>query len=436
MPKVTPNSADYPLLREDLAVRLSQEGCQIRRLERIDDIIKLGGSAWLFLQQMKGRETVEQIVTAVCAQHQLDPETIAADLQELIQELVQRGVVLLSPAPVAADRPYLHTVAPEIRSSLHMDITHRCNERCIHCLVPRQKLDIPLEKIHDIVLQAAALGFVSVSFSGGEPFLHAHFWDVLDLCRDHGFYFTVFTNGLNIKAEEIARLARYQPEQIRISLYSMNPAIHDMITTVPGSFHKTMACIEAMHAQGIKLYVNCPVMKHNFDGFKEVAAFCDEHGFERNMDPVIQPTRDRKEFYHGLQLTYEQAKEVTGFQQDADELVVNVQPGEPVCNVGDDPSVDASLDIYPCPGLRKPLGNLGEQSLAEVLLDNEELERMRNLSLDNLEVCQQCAVREGCYRCHGHAYQETEDYTACCGMDRRQAKIRRELMIERGSILD
>ena len=153
-------------------------------------------------------------------------------------------------------------------------------------------------------------------------------------------------------------------------------------------------------------------------------------GVERNLDPVIQPTRDRTETYDNLQLSYAQAKEVTGFQQDADVLVVNVQPGEAVCNAGDDPSIDAALNVYPCPGLRMPLGNLKQQRLDAVLLHNSGLEKVASLSLDDLEICQTCPVRDGCYRCHGHAFQDVGDYTKCAKMDRRQATIRRELMIE------
>jgi radical SAM protein with 4Fe4S-binding SPASM domain len=95
--------------------------------------------------------------------------------------------------------------------------------------------------------------------------------------------------------------------------------------------------------------------------------------------------------------------------------------------------VDPHLNLYPCPGLRVPLGNLASRSLAELLVDNPELERLAGLSLEDLPACQACPVRDGCYRCHGHAYQETLDVTECSRLDRRQATIRRELMVERGT---
>jgi radical SAM protein with 4Fe4S-binding SPASM domain len=423
----------HPHLVDDLAVRLAEPGSQVRRLERIDDIVELGGSAWLFLSLMGGQRTAAEVVDAVVERTGAPRATIAADFEELLGGLERRGLAAASAAPVAgADRPYLGVVAPALRSTIHVDITHRCNERCVHCLVPRDRQEVPFADLRRLLDQAAAAGFVGLAFSGGEPTLHSRFWDLLDLARGLGFYFTVFTNGLDLDDQAVARLAAYRPEKVRISVYSMDPAVHDGMTRVPGSHQRTLRAIAALKEAGVRLYLNAPISARNYADYRAIAAFADGHGFERNLDPVIQPTRDRTDFHEELQLSYEQAKDVTGFQQSADELVVNVQPGKPVCNVGDDPSVDAALNLYPCPGVRLPLGNLRERRLEE-LLAHPTLADLRTLSLDNLEVCQRCNVRDGCYRCHGHPYQEHGDYRRCATMDRRQATIRRELMVARGT---
>ncbi|HEY3359970.1 MAG TPA: radical SAM protein [Polyangia bacterium] len=428
---MTPN--EHPYLVEGLAVRLSLRGAEVRRLDRHDEIIELGGSAGLFLAQMNGRRTVAAIVDAVAAQTEVERATIAADFDELLAGLVQRGVAARSAAAVAdADRPYLGILAPELRSTIHIDVTHRCNERCVHCLVPRDQQEIPFPDLRDLAHQAARLGFTGLSFSGGEPTLHPQFWELLQLTRDLGFYATIFSNGLGLDDEAVARLAAHRPKHVRVSLYSMDPGVHDRVTGVPGSLARTLRAVLALAAAGVRIYVNSPVANVNYDGFRAIAAFCEEHGFERNFDPVIQPTRDGTNAHAELQLSWAQAKDVTGFQQYAAELVCNVQPGTSVCNAGDDPSVDAALDFYACPGVRLPLGNLRERSLEE-LLAHPTLRELHDLGLDELPVCQRCDVRDGCYRCHGHAFQETGDYRLCSALDRRQAHIRRELMVERGT---
>jgi radical SAM protein with 4Fe4S-binding SPASM domain len=426
--------AEFPHLVDGLAVRLAEQGCQLRRLETIDDVVELHGSAAAFLERCDGQRTAAAIIDEVTALAGVPRETIAADFAELAEGLERRGLLARAAAPVAgAARGYLGVVAPFVRSTIHIDITHRCNERCVHCLVPRDGQEIAFAALLELLQQAAAAGFVGLAFSGGEPFLHPHFWDLLARTRDLGFYFTLFTNGLLALDEAaIARLAAFEPEQVRISVYSMDPAVHDGMTQVPGSHARTLRSILALKEAGVRLYINSPISIRNYDDFRAIAAFADGHGFERNLDPVIQPTRDRSDFHQELQLSYEQAKDVTGFQQSAPELVVNVQPGRPVCNVGDDPSVDASLNLYPCPGVRLALGNLRERRLEE-LLDHPTLAELRALSLDNLTVCQRCNVRDGCYRCHGHPYQEGGDYRGCSTLDRRQAQIRRELMVERGT---
>jgi len=396
----------------------------------------LHGSAWVFVQAMTGETSVADIAKGIAAEHDLDPEMIQNDFIELLDDLQAKGLAELSPEPVSDDRPCLHVVADQLRSSVHMDITHKCNEVCVHCLVPRNHLTASFDDIQDVVSQAADLGFVSMSFSGGEPTLHPQFWELLEYCKGLGFFFTIFTNAIRLSDEQLVALAAYEPEQVRISIYSMDPAVHDKITTIEGSFEKTKAAVLRLHELGARLYINTPVMTHNADSYLEVATWADGLDMERNLDPTIQPLRDRSNNYDELQLTYDQAKEVTAAQQTADVLEVNVVPGQPVCNAGDDPSIDASLNLYPCPGLRKSLGNLREHRLADLLLDNAELERVANLSLEDLPGCQRCPVRDGCYRCHGHGYQDYLDITACGKSDKRQAKIRRELMIERGTIKD
>jgi radical SAM protein with 4Fe4S-binding SPASM domain len=426
------NEHEFPSLADGLAIRLSQAGCHLRRLGATGEVTELGGSAHLFLARLDGRRPVAAIIDAVAAETGAPRAAIAADLAELLDGLERRGLAGRAAAPAARDRPALAVVAPALRSTLHVDITHRCNERCVHCLVPRDGRELPFVALADLVGQAARLGFTGLSFSGGEPTLHPQFWELLELSRDLGFYLTLFTNGLTLDDAATARLAAHRPKHVRVSVYSMDPAVHDLMTGVGGSHARTLRAILRLREAGVPIYVNSPIARLNYPGFRAVAAFCAEHGFERNLDPVIQPTRDGTERHEELQLSHAQAKDVTGFQQSAAELVCNVQPGTPVCNAGDDPSVDAAGNVYPCPGVRLALGNLRDHGLAE-LLGHPTLRTLRALSLEELPACQRCAVRDGCYRCHGHAYGETGDYRGCATLDRRQAAIRRELMVERGT---
>jgi radical SAM protein with 4Fe4S-binding SPASM domain len=325
-------------------------------------------------------------------------------------------------------------IANEIRSSVHFDITHKCNEKCIHCLVDKDNAEATEDDILNVLDQAARFGFTSFSFSGGEPTIHPDFFKILSAARDLGFYFTLFTNVINLSDNDINNIASLFPEKIRISLYSMVPEIHDHLTQIKGSHKKTMHGIRLFKNAGINLYINIPVTNQNYDGYRDVAEFCDNNGFGRNFDPIIQPTRDLRDKKLKLQLNYEQAKDVTGFQQNADVLLANVKDGDIVCNAGVDPSIDAKLNVYPCPGIRMPLGNLHQSTFKELMIGHPLITELQSLDLSKLDTCKQCEYLNGCYRCHGHGYQDGGSIYACSWYDKRQAKIRQELMIERGTL--
>lgn len=421
----------YPYFKEQISIRLAEEKCQVRNLIDICNIIDFEGSAHHFLSHISGLNTVKDILLNVSHTFNLEADIIEKDFLNILSTLLKNKIISFSKTSINKTKKYLNTVAKTIKNSIHLDITHRCNENCIHCLVNKDNKESNINQINDTIQQAAEYGFTTISFSGGEPFLHPDIWNILEYSKEYGFYFTLFTNGINLTDNDYDKIASLYPEKVRISLYSMDENIHDRITNLKGSFEKTMKTIHSLKDRSVRLYINSPIMNINFDGYRKIAEFCDELGIEKYFDPVIQPTRDLRKRNTKLQLVYNQAKDVTGFQQDADILIVNIKKGIPVCNAGNDPSIDADLNIYPCPGLRIKLGNLKEKTLNDILLNNKIIEETGRLSLDDLEICQKCDVKEGCYRCHGHAFQDNKSIYACSTSDRRQAKIRKELIIER-----
>ena len=422
----------YPYLNDHISFRLSEEKVQLRNLrKRVDTIIDLNGSVCLFIKEMDGLTPIKQVFARLCESfNDVGIDIIRKDYSDILDKLIQQDIIALSECPIDKRKKGLGIVAQAIRSSVHFDITHKCNEACIHCLVDKNNIEADTEDIVKVLYQAAQLGFTSCAFSGGEPTIHPDFYRIITIARDLGFYFTLFTNAISLSDKDVHAIASCYPEKVRISLYAMDPNIHDQITTIPGSFERTMRGIQLFKDAGLHLFINIPIMALNYHGYRKIADFCDNNGFERSLDPVIQPTRDRRDRKMYLQLDYQQAKEVTGFQQSADVLVANVKDGNIVCNAGADPSIDACLNVYPCPGIRRLIGNLKTSTL-EQIIDNSFIAELQSLKLDKLGKCQSCLYLDGCYRCHGHAWQQNESIYDCSWSDKRQAKIRQELMIER-----
>lgn len=63
-------------------------------------------------------------------------------------------------------------------TNLHMEITSKCNERCLHCYIPHEKKVNSMEPslFYNILEQCKEMNVLHLTLSGGEPMLHK------DLC--------------------------------------------------------------------------------------------------------------------------------------------------------------------------------------------------------------------------------------------------------------
>ncbi|MDR1055922.1 MAG: radical SAM protein, partial [Prevotellaceae bacterium] len=126
-------------------------------------------------------------------------------------------------------------------TNLHIEITSKCNERCIHCYIPHENKisNIDSDLFYDILEQCKNMRLLHLTLSGGEPMLHKDFCNFLRKCREYNFSVNILTNLTLLDNETIKEIKANPLLGIQTSLYSMNPNIHDEITKMKGSFEKT-----------------------------------------------------------------------------------------------------------------------------------------------------------------------------------------------------
>jgi sulfatase maturation enzyme AslB (radical SAM superfamily) len=81
-------------------------------------------------------------------------------------------------------------------TNLHIEITSKCNERCVHCYIPHDnKLsDIEPDLFYDILKQCKKMRLLHLTLSGGEPMMHKYFCDFLRKCKEYDFSVNVLSN--------------------------------------------------------------------------------------------------------------------------------------------------------------------------------------------------------------------------------------------------
>lgn len=301
--------------------------------------------------------------------------------------------------------------------SAHMDITWRCNERCVHCYLDHDgKGEMRTEEIKDAIRQLAECGTLFLCISGGEPFLRQDCFEILEFARSLRFGVKLKTNAVMIGAKEAARLRRIGIETVQISLYSHRPEVHDAITKLPGSFRRTTDGIRHLKASGLKVTIANVLMKYNSREAKAVKRLAEELEVGFTIDPTITPMLNGDRSILDLGITEAELQEImhtAEFVGDLDEFC------NPVSTLGDDIlggyscSAGHSLayispfgDVYPCVQFPMPCGSVRKQSFREIWFGSPAFAELRAVRVRDLPTCSRCAHTAYCSRCPGLAYME------------------------------
>jgi len=106
-----------------------------------------------------------------------------------------------------------------------------------------------------VVKDAFSIGCRRVQFIGGEPTLCPELPRLIRLATSLGFeVIEVFTNGTHLNVE-LLTLFHECRTNLAFSLYSCYADIHDQITQVRGSFHRTVSGIQQALALGVHVRV-------------------------------------------------------------------------------------------------------------------------------------------------------------------------------------
>ena len=310
--------------------------------------------------------------------------------------------------------------------SVHFDLTSKCTEKCVHCYVPRNRdFFIDKAKCFEVMDQVKALGGLSITLSGGECMLHPDFDEILRYARKCDFVINILTN-LTLCTEARAQLLKVMNVSfVQVSLYSMVPQVHDAITQLPGSFARTKAAIERLHALNVPLQISCPTMQGNYKGYQAVLDYAARLRIKGYTDFIMMARSDHTTDNLANRLTVGQTEEVirtiaehdpeyNHMLREYDNVKVATpeeRAEEPLCGVGTDSiCLNADGNYYPCSGFQDyPLGNCYEQTLEEVWTKSPQVLYLRGLRGKDIPQCIHCPDRNYCSTCLVRNFNETGD---------------------------
>ena len=333
-------------------------------------------------------------------------------------------------------------------TSVMLELTYRCSEKCIHCYnegatrnddevsTRGDREELTLDDYKRIIDELYEQGLIKVCLTGGDPFSKSFVWELIDYLYNKGIVFDVFTNGQSI-VNNVERLANYYPRLVGVSIYSGIAEVHDYITRIKGSWERSMSVVRQLSALAVPMNLKCCVMRPNVKSYYMVADIAKQYGagpqFEISLTDSIEGDRCVSKY---LRMTPEQLEIV--LRDDNVALYVGKEApnygGQPKlmdqnpCGAGDNSfCITPEGNMIPCCSFHTLFGNIKKHSISDIIRESKELTYWRDLKLSDYEECGRYDYCAYCNLCPGNNFIEHGTPLKASEVNCDMAKIRYNL---------
>ena len=187
-------------------------------------------------------------------------------------------------APAATEYFYRKASAAGVPLSGTFELTPVCNMDCKMCYVrmsrPAQETIAPLKGAAQwltLAQIAKDAGMLYLLITGGEPFLHPQFREIMEGLHKMGLVITLNSNGTMIDEETVRWLKNYPPVRINISLYGASDETYERLCGNPKGFSQVTKAIRLLKEAGISVKLNCSLTPHNAADLPQIVTYAKEN---------------------------------------------------------------------------------------------------------------------------------------------------------------
>jgi radical SAM protein with 4Fe4S-binding SPASM domain len=303
-----------------------------------------------------------------------------------------------------------------------LELTSRCNLRCVHCYLgpqeqhwdaQRRSRELSLDKLLSILDEIADAGCLYLGITGGDPMIHEHFPEVYRHACERGMLVTVLCNGILVRDSIVDLFREYPPSQVEVSLYGATRETYEAVTKVPGSYAKCLNGVRKLIDNGIRVQLKTVLMKLNGHEIHAMRKIAEDLGVELRVDTAIFPQltdQDQKPLVQRLDpaeaIRLEMADPAIAKAWD-DQVKRTAAPADSLYRCGAGVTgfyIDPFGNVSPCIMTTHRRHSLHDRSFASLWA--RELEQIKRTKPREGYGCNSCEMQMACTSCPGFNYQE------------------------------
>ncbi len=145
---------------------------------------------------------------------------------------------------------------------IDIGLSEVCNLTCNMCRRPQEKAFMAFSRVERLLTEARDIGVRTISFSGGEPFVHPRFLDILRTALGLALDVELVTNGTLVRAADIPIL-----EGLKCMTVSIDGTrdVHDHIRGKQGAYDRTLETLRMLASSSVQWGTNTVIQACNAD---------------------------------------------------------------------------------------------------------------------------------------------------------------------------
>jgi radical SAM protein with 4Fe4S-binding SPASM domain len=312
-----------------------------------------------------------------------------------------------------------HAAEKNVPIQGEIEITSKCNFRCIHCYADQEKSSMDPVLFMRIADQLRQSGCIWLLVTGGEPLIHEDFEEMWNYAHGIGLRLSLFTNGSMLTDKKISVLRQAPPENIEVSVYSLSGQTQKIITGNTLDVDTLLSGLRSLKTVS-RVVLKTPLLTENIEETDNIEQLAKENGFGFRMDAVIHPSLsgDCSSIRHRVPaakaasvvmkdpLMREQLRESNSHNRLPFETEGYLFP----CSAGKYSfHIDNEANLSMCSIYRNRAGCLKEESFASVW---KRLTDLRETKASPNRRCGECKIRSICPTCPavGKLHNRESDY--------------------------